>query len=164
FSSAVALRTVWFLLIFPTAYFLHIGYTESLFLALAFGSIFAARTERWWVAGLLGGLSWMTRANGVVVLPTLMVEIIHQWFATKRWQWRWLWIGLVPAGFGGYLTLNWYVTGDPFAFLRMRKTVAAMSFAWPWVGIREAIGNFRRSPNQAEMVGAQEIYFALAGS
>jgi Mannosyltransferase (PIG-V) len=163
FSSAVALRTVWFLLIFPTAYFLHIGYTESLFLALAFGSIFAARTERWWVAGLLGGLSWMTRANGVVVLPTLVVEIIHQWFATKRWQWRWLWIGLVPAGFGVYLTLNWYVTGDPFAFLRMRKTVAAMSFAWPWVGIREAIGNFRRSPNQAEMVGAQELYFAILG-
>ncbi len=34
------------LLVFPTAYFLHIGYTEALFLALAFGSLWLARTRR----------------------------------------------------------------------------------------------------------------------
>ena len=44
-----------FLLIFPTAYFLHIGYTESLFLALVLGSFLAARTDRWWLAGLSAG-------------------------------------------------------------------------------------------------------------
>src|SRR5262249_41990280 len=47
FSAPVALRSVFFFLIFPSAYFLHIGYTESLFLAFAFGSLFAARTDRW---------------------------------------------------------------------------------------------------------------------
>src|SRR5947207_2150071 len=72
---------------------------------------------------------------------------------------RWLWIGFVPLGFATYLFLNWKVSGEPFAFLQMRKPLFAMSFAWPWVGIREAIANLRRSPNQAEMVGAQELYF-----
>ncbi len=163
FSGEVAHRAVWFFLIFPTTYFLHIGYTESLFIALALGSIMAARRERWWLAGLLGAFSWMTRANGLILLPTLAVEAAHQFALTKRWQWRWLWIALVPAGLGVYLLLNFHVTGDAFAFLRMRHDLTAVSFGWPWVGIREAIGNLRRPPNEAEIVGTQELFFALLG-
>jgi Gpi18-like mannosyltransferase len=45
-GPAVGRRSVLFLLLFPTAYFLHIGYTESLFLALALGSLLAARRPR----------------------------------------------------------------------------------------------------------------------
>lgn len=167
YSAAVAQRAVWFFLIFPTAYFLHIGYTESLFLALGLGCILAARTQHWFLAGVLGGLCWMTRATGIVLIPTLAMEAAQQYAVTKRWQWRWFWVALVPAGFGVYLLLNLHVTGDAFAFLRMRKPLFAMSAAWPWVGIREAIGNLRRPPNQAEMVGAQELFFvalSLAGT
>jgi len=50
YDSGVALRSVWFFLIFPTGYFLHVGYSESLFLALAFGSVLAARVDRWRLA------------------------------------------------------------------------------------------------------------------
>ncbi len=46
FDPETALRSVWFFLIFPTAHFLHIGYTESLFVALVLGSVRAARRER----------------------------------------------------------------------------------------------------------------------
>ncbi|MDP9467951.1 MAG: glycosyltransferase family 39 protein, partial [Chloroflexota bacterium] len=70
-EPAVALRAAWFLLIFPTAYFLHIGYTEALFMALVLGSFLAARTERWWLAGALGGLAALTRANGLILIPAL---------------------------------------------------------------------------------------------
>src|SRR5437773_9484952 len=90
----------------------------SLFLALVLGSILAAISNRWWLAGVLGALAWMTRANGIILLPTLAVEAIHQWIITKRWNWRWLWIAIVPAGFAVYLFMNWKVTGDPFAFLQ----------------------------------------------
>jgi len=154
---------VWFFLIFPTAYYLHIGYAESLFLALVFGSILAAISGRWWLAGVLGALSWMTRANGIILLPTLAIEAIHQWVITKRWNWRWLWIAIVPAGFAVYLFMNWKVTGDPFAFLRMRKQLFTMEGAWPWIGIRNAIGNLRGRPKYAELVGAHELYFAVLG-
>ena len=41
---------VWFFLIFPTAFYLHIAYAESLFLALVLGSILAAISRRWWAA------------------------------------------------------------------------------------------------------------------
>jgi Gpi18-like mannosyltransferase len=164
FSPEVALRSVWFFLIFPTAYFLHAPYTESLFLALVIGSVFAARKERWWLAGTLGALAWMTRANGMVLIPTLGVEAAYQFWKTKRWNWRWLWIALVPVGFGVYLLLNWKVAGDPLAFWRSRKALFAMSTTWRWIGMRGAIGIMMDwKPGQAEMVGAQEFIFALLG-
>jgi hypothetical protein len=45
-----------FFLFFQTAYFLHIGNSEGLFLAVALACILAARGERWWLAGVLGAL------------------------------------------------------------------------------------------------------------
>jgi hypothetical protein len=56
----VGLWSAGLLLVFPTAYFLHIGYTESLFLALSFASLWLARTNRWWAAGIVGGLAALT--------------------------------------------------------------------------------------------------------
>ncbi|MEY2543402.1 MAG: hypothetical protein QOE81_863 [Verrucomicrobiota bacterium] len=163
FSPRVALRSVWFFLIFPTAHFLHVGYTESLFLALALGSILAARTQRWWLAGLLGGLGCMTRANGIVLIPTLGVEIIHQFISEKRFRWQWLWIALVPLGFGVYLFNNWLVSGDPFAFIRLKTELFHTALAWPWDGLRDAFGRINQEPSQGQIVGAQEFIFGVLG-
>lgn len=163
YNSAIAQRSVWLFLIFPTAFYLHIGYTESLFLAFAVGSIFAARRERWWLAGVLGAFSWMTRANGMLLLPTLAVEAGSQWFEQRRWRWHWLWIMVVPIGFAVYLALNWRISGSPFAFLAQRKELFHISFSWPWTGIADAFRNLRRTPNQAEIVGTQELIFTGLG-
>ena len=84
YPASVAMRSVWFFLIFPTAYFLHVGYSEGLFLALALASILAARFERWWSAGVLGAFCWMTRAPGAVLVPTLAVEAGQQWRLRRR--------------------------------------------------------------------------------
>jgi hypothetical protein len=164
FGRGTALRSVWFFLIFPTAYFLHAPYTESLFVALTIGSALAARQTRWWLGGLLGALAWMTRANGVVLLPMLVAEAAHQFWTKRRWNWHWLWIALVPAGFAVYLLINWKVAGDPFAFWRSREALFAMSISWPWTGVGGSVGILRHwTPSSAEMVGAQEFYFAMLG-
>jgi Mannosyltransferase (PIG-V) len=161
FSNPIALRAVWFFLIFPGAYFLHIGYTESLFIALAFGSILAARTDRWWLAGILGAFAWMTRAPGMILVPTLAVEAGHRLWTTRKWDWRWLWIALVPAGFCVYLLVNWHVTGDPFWFLGARRKLFAVWTEWPWHGIHALIGNMQRGPSDGEIVGTQELVFTF---
>jgi Gpi18-like mannosyltransferase len=163
FSPEVGVRAVWFFLIFPTAYFLHIAYTESLFLVLAITAFWAARKGNWSLAGVAGALACMTRANGTILVPTLAVEAAHQWWTTKRWNWRWLYIAIVPLGFAVYLLLNWKVTGDPFAAFRMRKTISSTVMAWPWVGIRDAIGSLDRHPSDAEIIGAQELTFSFLG-
>jgi hypothetical protein len=134
-SEAVARSAVWFLFIFPTSYFLHIGYTESLFLALTLGCFLAARKEHWALAGLLGAGACLTRVNGLILGPVLATEVILQYWKTRRINLRWLWIGLVPLGFLGYLWLNHEVTGDYFAFTKIMQEHWYKKFASPWSGI-----------------------------
>jgi hypothetical protein len=136
--AIVARMTVWFLLIFPTAYFLHIGYTESLFLALVLGCLLAARKQAWAIAGVLGALACMTRVNGLLLVPTLLVEAFLQYRDTRRIDWRWLWIAAPTLGFLAYLFLNYRVTGDPFAFSPIMEEHWYKKILPPWVGIHNA--------------------------
>jgi Mannosyltransferase (PIG-V) len=163
YDTGVALRSVWFFLIFPTAYFLHVGYSESLFIALALASVLAARVGRWGLAGLLGAFCWLTRAAGAVVVPALTVEAAQQYSTNRRLNPRWLWIALIPAGFAVYLLINWQVTGDALAFLQTRKVSFEQSFALPSAGIFKAINAHYPTPNEAEMGGVQELVFLGLG-
>ncbi|CAA9570895.1 MAG: hypothetical protein AVDCRST_MAG18-1964 [uncultured Thermomicrobiales bacterium] len=163
-TAEFASRAVWFLLIFPTAYFLHIGYTESLFIALALGTFLAARHDRWALAGMLGALACLTRINGLVLLPALAVEVLVQYRATRRFQVRWLWIVLPLFGVGGYLLINQTVHGNPLQFLTYQREHWHRTLVWPWQGIGEnvrAIG--WRKPNEAQMIGVQETFFVALG-
>jgi hypothetical protein len=134
-GPSVGIKAAAFLLVFPTAYFLHIGYTESLFLALVLGSFLAARSSRCVTAGLLGGLSALTRVNGLLMIPSLAAEAWTEWRVTRQLRLAWAWIGLVAVGFGGYLLLNLLVYGDPFAFVQIQNEHWFKSLAMPWVGI-----------------------------
>jgi len=167
-EPAVAMRAAWFLLIFPTAYFLHIGYTEALFMALVLGSFLAARNERWWLAGLLGGLAALARVNGLILIPALGAEALSQWLRRppeeRRLKSEWLAIGLVGVGFGVYLALNQVVYGDPFAFLRIQEEHWFKSLAPPWEGIDGVLGEIsNRDPDRALMIGWMELTFIVIG-
>jgi len=163
YPEDLAQRAVLFLLIFPASYFLHTGYTESFFLVLVFGAFLAARSGRWWIAGVLGALSCLTRAMGPILVPALLVEAFLQYRQTRRWQWGWLWIAFIGVGLFGYLLLNYHATGDPLAFLAIRKQYFFSSPAWPWVGIRSKVAAMNFSTSDGEMVVNQEVFFILLG-
>ncbi len=57
----------------PQSFFFSAVYTESLFLAVSVGAFLAARTGRWPLAGLLGGLAAMTRVTGLVLVLPLAI-------------------------------------------------------------------------------------------
>lgn len=161
----IGIRAAAFLLVFPTAYFLHIGYTESLFLALAFGSLWLARTERWWAAGLLGLLAALTRVNGLVLLPALAVEAWLQWRGDRRKRVEWLAIGGVAIGFGIYLWLNWSVYGDPFMFSEIQRSHWFKDLSPPWEGIGSMFTwTGRENPDEAFMLGWMELAFTGLGA
>lgn len=164
-TDETARASVFFLFVFPTSYFLHIGYTESLFLALALGSFLAARGRRWWLAGSLGALASLSRVNGLMLVPALAVEAFLQYREEgRRWRWEWLWVLLAGAGFGVYLLLNASVFGDPFAFLKTQDAYWYKSLTWPWVGLVGAWkAIWERAPSEAQMVGWQELFFVLLG-
>jgi hypothetical protein len=74
FSSQVAARTIIFLALFPTSFYLSAIYTESLFLAFAIACIYYTRTHHWWLAGFCGGLAALTRAQGIALLLPVFWE------------------------------------------------------------------------------------------
>ncbi len=166
FGHAVGMRAAWFALIFPTAYFLHIGYTESLFLALVLGSFLAARHDRWWLAGILGGLAALARVNGLVLIPALAAEAWYAWQADPQRRVRpaWIAIGLVGLGFLGYLALNQAVYGDPLRFLVVQKEHWFKSLAPPWDGIGGVIATIGSADfDRAFMSGWMELAFIGLG-
>jgi hypothetical protein len=77
-GPATATRTLVYLVLFPTGFFLFAPYTESLFLLFALGSICAARRGRFWMAGVLGFLASFTRLTGWVLLVPLAYEYWRQ--------------------------------------------------------------------------------------
>ncbi|MDE3131695.1 MAG: hypothetical protein KGL16_11135, partial [Acidobacteriota bacterium] len=74
FGEQVATTTVLLLAFCPVSFFLSAVYTESLFLALSVGTIYAARRERWLLCGVLGFLAAISRNGGIaLIVPTAII-------------------------------------------------------------------------------------------
>ncbi|HXG82623.1 MAG TPA: glycosyltransferase family 39 protein [Pyrinomonadaceae bacterium] len=164
YSEKIAQFSVLFLFIFPTAFFFHIAYTESLFLALTVGCFLAARRRSWVVVGILGALACLTRINGLILFPALVFEIWEEYRETKVFNPKWLCLMLIPAGFAAYLAVNYYITGDATMFLVYQREHWNKYLRFPWHGIWETWKSiFYKSPSGAVMNGFQELLFVGIG-
>jgi Mannosyltransferase (PIG-V) len=144
YDAALARGTVLFCAIFPTAYFLHIAYSESIFLLLTVAAFYYARRGQWLVCGLLGMFATGTRIPGVAVLPPLALEYLQQ----RNFRWRGItasmgFLLLIPLGAVAYLLINYYCFHDPLHFLATQKQSWGVFLRWPvqsvtanWYGIR----------------------------
>jgi len=164
FATNLARRAMWFLLIFPTTYFLHLGYAESMFLALTLGCILAARKQQWADCALAGALAGLTRINGLLLIPVLAYEVIQVYSRSRRFEWRLLTPASPALGFGGYLLINLTATGNAFTFLAVQREHWYKHLAPPWTGLRETLASiFWRTPAETQMVGTQELIFIVLG-
>lgn len=164
YSEKTAQLAVLFLFIFPTSFFFHVPYTESVFLALTVGCFLAARKKSWMLAGILGALACLTRINGLILIFALMFEVWEEYHETRRFNRNWFFLLLIPAGFGGYLALNYFVTGDALMFLTYQRENFQRYFRVPWEGIRETYGRIASpKPTDSQMMGMQELTFVLIG-
>jgi hypothetical protein len=164
FPERVAFRTVLYLGIFPTAYFLHAAYSEALFLLLVLGSFYSARHERWALAGALGGLASFTRITAFGLIPALLVEyLIQKRFSLREIRPDVLYLGLVPLGFGLYMLVNYMVMGNPVAFLEIAQDRHFKFLAPPWVGIERVWATAMGSgPRWLLIITVYEVGLGLA--
>ena len=137
-DRAVARNAVLVTALFPMSFFFSAVYSESLFLALSLGAVYAARRERWMWAGLLGMLAATTRSAGVLLLVPL--AMIYLWdvgrpsLRTRRpLRADALWLALVPLGLALYCALLELGGHDPLAPFRAQE-VWFRSFAGPFLG------------------------------
>ncbi|MDQ4128923.1 MAG: hypothetical protein M3151_13420 [Actinomycetota bacterium] len=119
-GEKTARATVLALSFFPTTFFLNSAYTESLFLSLSAGSLWALRVRKdLLLACVLAALAGATRNVGVF----LTVPLVLEWVKGAR-EGGWdraklaggLSLGLVPMGLVGYMAYLWWLFGDPFLF------------------------------------------------
>lgn len=143
-DDAEADRTVWYMSLFPTAYFFAMPYTEALFLAMVTASFVAARNGRWTWAGALGMLACLTRLQGIALIPALGIEALHQ----NKWRIPWHAFGLtlVPVGTAAYLAINWIVLGDPFEFMEVQREHWFHETTWPWNVVQDTYNAIRDLP------------------
>ena len=92
-----ALRAAFYLIIFPTSFFLIQVYTEGLFVGLAFGCLAMLRRKQWFAAALLGIAATLTRAVGVA----LVIPMAIAWLREGEWidldlEWRQILLQGIP--------------------------------------------------------------------
>ncbi len=80
FGGNRAFYTLFYLAIFPTAFFFSAAYSESLFLCLSTLTFYQLRQGRWWLAGLFGFLATCTRPDGMyLVIPFAYEYLCRIW-------------------------------------------------------------------------------------
>lgn len=171
FEKDDAYRTVIYFSVFPTAYFLHAGYAESLFLALTISSFYYAREGRWWLSGVLGMLAAATRITGILLIPVLLIEYLNQKeYKPQNIRPDIIWIMLIVLGLLSYLFINYQVSGDPFYFLEIQREHWNKKLSFPHEGLINslniAMGKQGMSADTAAAMiktGLAEPIFALLG-
>ncbi|MBI4345363.1 MAG: glycosyltransferase family 39 protein [Elusimicrobia bacterium] len=151
-----ARRAPWFLAYFPTAYFLRVGYTESLYLAAALGAFLLARRRRWAGAAGLAFLASCTRVNGFLLAPALAVEAVEAEGARGALRRAWPLL-LAPFGLAVQAFNCWLVYEKPLVFFDIQREKFGKALDFPWAGLWGAVAGMRWRPLYDKvMVGAAE--------
>jgi hypothetical protein len=158
-SEAVARLAVLLIAVFPGALWFGAPYSESLFLLLSVGAFYAARTGRWWVAGLLAALGGATRSAGLVLVVPLLVL---WWRSRPRRASGLAWIALAPLGLAAYSLYLALAVGDGFAYLHLQD-VWFRSFAGPFGGVVDGAVAAWDGLRQVVSGSRTHVYFTAAG-
>lgn len=121
FDRNIALNSVIFFLLFPCSLFFNLIYAESLLLLLTLLSIYLARTNKWFLAGLCGLLASLTKPEGVIILIPLIVELFILIKIDKKYYKNLAYLILIPAGLLIYMLYLKYNFDDPFLFLKAQQ-------------------------------------------
>ncbi|NUR74017.1 MAG: hypothetical protein HOU81_24655 [Hamadaea sp.] len=131
-----ARRAAFYLLAFPTGFYLVAAYNESMFIALAIGSLYCMRRGHWWIAGALAGLAGATRMVGVLLGAAFVYEYLRQCgWSVRRVRADVLSILLVPAGLAAYMFYLYRSFGSATHFLDSQKAWFHDGYQAPWTTI-----------------------------
>jgi hypothetical protein len=170
------LRAAFYLLIFPSSFFLAQVYTEGLFVGLAFSSLVLLRRGRRGWAAVLAVLATFTRAVGIALFVPLLVS----WVREGEWLeldlgWRQLYFkGVAWKAIGHALVvlapvlafLLWRVSYYGMAFSRVEEEYfgrGLLSLGYTFIAWSDAFGSLFGSNPQAAAYYAIEFGAILLG-
>jgi hypothetical protein len=164
-AAGLPTRTVLYLATFPTAFFFWAVYSESLFLLLAVGTLYAARRGHPWIAAAcLSGALW-TRPFGIVLILPLIWEFVlasrsgRAQDDPRRRVRDWLALGLPVVAVGALLAWSRLALGNPLAFVATQAEWNRR-FSWPWETVVYAWNEAARTPFSFQVESQSWTYFA----
>lgn len=180
-GRARAVRTVWLLALFPTSLFLFAGYAEALFLLCLFLCLYRVRQQRWWAAGLCGGLAAATRPMGIILIVPFLIAWCQAHRALLRqgatrllglcmspWRhaprragssdptaWSLAAAALVPGGIVAYMLYLTVRFGQPLLFASSQRAWHR-AFTAPWRTLRVSFDLQAAHPPAISVLGLLE--------
>lgn len=163
-GAAAARGAVWCLACFPMAFFFSAVYSESLFLLVSIGAVYAARTGRWAWAGSLGALGAASRSAGVLLvvpLALLYLRANRQAGRGLRPRADALWLALVPVGLALFSAVLAIAGEDPLTPFHAQQ-LWFRHFAGPFVGAWDGAGAAWDGARQLLSGSRSPVYFSDA--
>lgn len=84
FDEITAKNTIFYLLMFPTAFFFVAPYSESLFLTLSVSVFLLIRKKKWLWAGVVSSLAALCRVQGIILVVPIFVELIRNYYKDRN--------------------------------------------------------------------------------
>lgn len=161
----VAGRTLVYLLVFPTAFFLFAAYTESLFFFLSLAALREGSRSNWALAGVLGALAALTRLQGVL----LIIPLGYLWWVARARSktgsardWRGAALLLMPLATAGFLGFLYLFVGNA-ELLAAYEGLLHAHFVMPWDNVVAGLALVRNgSAGFADVVNLAAT-FSFAG-
>lgn len=147
---ALAIFAAW-----PMSFILLAAYPESLLIALVVWSIYFARTDRWWPAGILACVAGLTKASGVMASIPLLIILLHE----RKWN-RLPAVALAPLGFLSY-TLWLKVYGFPSASVVYAKYWFTQ-VSLPWNTLADAFSAVFREGDLLLAINLSALLYCIA--
>ncbi len=149
----LARPTLLLLAVFPAALYFGAPYSESLFLLLAVGAFYAARSGRWAWAGAAAAGAAATRSAGILLLlPLAMIW----WGSHERRPRDAAWLALAPLGLAAYVLFLGLAEGDAWRFLDVQDAWSrelSVPLGGAWDGFVAALDGVRQlASGQKEVV------------
>ena len=144
--------------VFPAALYFGAPYSESLFLLLAVGAFYSARTGRWAWAGACAAGASATRSAGVLLLLPLAMLYLRP---GQRIRPDVAWLVLAPVGLMAYVAWLGLAEGDPWRFLDVQDAWSrelSVPLGAAWDGTTAALDGFRQLASGRR----SPVYFEVA--
>jgi hypothetical protein len=157
-GQRLARPTLLLLAVFPAAVYFGAPYSESLFLLLAVGAFYAARSGHWAWAGTCAGLASGTRSAGLL----LLIPLAMLWWSSRpRRPSDGAWLLLAPLGIAAYAAWLGLVEGDALRFLDVQEAWSrelTVPLAGAWDGLVAAVDGIRQLASGSRT----PVYFDVA--
>ena len=134
-NETVSRRTLIYLLIFPTSFFLTAAYTESLFLLFTLGCLYSASRGRWNWAVVWGAFAALTRLQGVLLVIPLVYML---WCEVGRASLKRLAVRALPLAVIPLATLA-FLGFSSLSLINTYQGTLHAKFVFPWDNVRVAV-------------------------